>query len=144
MLINSSDKRHRRMMVMNSTNCLLYFIIDGIYVGILSTCIYSPGFLLTRADHQTWRAEELLGIVYKNSLHHCWCQTWQTQGSVEWKWEYKIGGNWILLVDLNRRFPCDDISSKFCKSSYLQPPCWFPVPIGPYWEKQQDVPLLFI
>ena len=27
----------------------------------------------------------------------------------------------------NRGFSCDVISSQFCKSSYLRPPCWFPV-----------------
>ena len=28
----------------------------------------------------------------------------------------------------HRGFSCDVISSKFCKSSHLRPPCWFPHP----------------
>ena len=36
------------------------------------------------------------------------------------------------------------ITNKFCKSSYLHPPCWFSVHMRQYWEKQQNVPLLFI
>ena len=39
---------------------------------------------------------------------------------------------------------CDVISSQFCKSSYLWPPCWFPLYMARYWKIQQIVPLLFI
>ena len=42
----------------------------------------------------------------------------------------------------NRGFSCDIISSKFCKSSYSRPPCWFPVCMRRHWEKQQNIPYL--
>ena len=42
-----------------------------------------------------------------------------------------------------RGFSCDVISSQFCKSSYSQLPCWFPLSIARYRKIQQNVPLLF-
>ena len=41
-------------------------------------------------------------------------------------------------------FSWDIISSKFCKPSYLQPPCWFPLRTGRHWKTQHSVLLLFI
>ena len=44
----------------------------------------------------------------------------------------------------NRGFSCDVISSQFCKPSYSQPPCWFPLSMAWYRKTQQNVALLFI
>ena len=43
-------------------------------------------------------------------------------------------------LQTNRGFSCDVTSSKFCKSSFSRLPCWFPVHLWWYWEKQQNVP----
>ena len=32
----------------------------------------------------------------------------------------------FIMLSAYRGFSCDVISSQFCKSSYLRPPCWFP------------------
>ena len=37
-----------------------------------------------------------------------------------------------IISDNYRGFSCDVISSKFCKSSYPWPPCWFP--FARYWK----------
>ena len=44
----------------------------------------------------------------------------------------------------NRRFPCDVISSRLCKSSHFRPPCWFPLCMVQYRKTQENVPKLLI
>ena len=39
----------------------------------------------------------------------------------------------------NRVFSCDVISSWFCKSSHLRPPCWFPLRMVRYRKTQENV-----
>ena len=50
----------------------------------------------------------------------------------------------IVCTQYNRGLSCDVISSQFCKSSYLHPPCWFPLSMAQYGKIQQTVLLLFI
>ena len=43
----------------------------------------------------------------------------------------------------SRGFSCDVISNQFCKSSYLGPPCWFPLYTELYWKKPTKWPVTF-
>ena len=43
----------------------------------------------------------------------------------------------------SRAFSCDVISSQFCTSSYLRPPCWFPLSMARYGKTKQKCPVTF-
>ena len=44
----------------------------------------------------------------------------------------------------DRRFSCDIISSRFCKSLHFRPSCWFPLRMVRYRKTQENVPKLLI
>ena len=69
----------------------------------------------------------LTPVSIATCLHTLWCFTVPAYLPADWTDVVFLK---LMLCDRyhdNRGFTCDIISSRFCKTSYLRPPCWFPL-----------------
>ena len=87
---------------------------------------------------------EKKGKLHLYSCSPSWVGQSKTLDSV-WDGVMHAALTWsYALCACYRGFSCDIISSIFFKSSYRRPPCWFPLGMGRYWEKQQNVIFSFV
>ena len=94
------------------TRCQLIQVLSGMPIATLTTTMI--WIVSCTCARRGWR--ELV------ILYWCWCMLWLISRQV-----------CLSLLEFNRGFSCDLISSQFCKLSCSQSPCCFHLYMERYW-----------
>ena len=137
---NESVDVHIIELKQSSLMCFLInlsLVTSGLIVGVRSAKLRQK--LLDKVkDVSLSKATEVCRLFEKTAKQGKHLKTAADSAS-RWSWISSVlykKRTWRVAY---RRFSCDIISSQFCKSSYWQPPFWFPLYMERYCKIQQYV-----